>query len=444
MNTNTNNFLISTEANRVYGDIIIPGDKSISHRSLIFAGLANGKTEISGLLESDDVLNTKKAMQSFGVTIVKESEKYIVFGQGLNSLKEPVEALDLGNSGTGCRLLMGVAAPQKFTTEFVGDESLSSRPMMRVIKPLSEMGVEVSCRDGGLLPVKVTGTDLIKPITYELPVASAQVKSAVLLAGLSIKGETTVIENTKTRDHTERMMEYLGVDVKVTENGDNGSVIKINGGNEFDARDVSVAADPSSAAFPVVACLITPNSKLTVRNVLTNPSRFGLFETLLEMGADITIENRRTLCGEEVADITARTSKLKGITIPASRAPSMIDEYPIVSIAASYAEGTTYMEGLEELKVKESDRLQAIYDGLKACNVAAEMGEDSLSVTGGKFEGGGTISTHGDHRISMSFLVAGLASEKPIKTDKPEMIATSFPGFMELMNSIGAQINYLS
>lgn len=437
------NYLISIGSNGISGDIDIPGDKSISHRALIFSAQAEGTARISGLLESEDVLNTKKSLQKLGADIFKDGDDYVVIGKGLNVFSEPNSPLDFGNSGTGCRLMMGVVSSCKFDVECVGDESLSGRPMNRVINPLSQMGAKISSSDGGTLPLTIHNSESITPITYEVPVASAQVKSAILLAGLNIEGETTVIESKKTRDHTERMMEYYGVDISVREESGN-NIVTVSGGKKFSAKDIQVAADPSSAAFPVVAAIITPNSEIIVRNVLTNPSRFGLFDTLIEMGADIEITNRRTLCGEEVADIKARYSKLKAVNVPKERAPSMIDEYPILSIAAAVAEGITVMDGLEELKVKESDRLQAVYDGLKACNVDVEMGEDFLKVSGGKLEGGGTITTHGDHRIAMSFLVAGLVSEKPIKTDKPEMIATSFPEFKELMNSIGANISFLS
>lgn len=437
------NYLISNKVKRIYGNITAPGDKSISHRALILSSQANGAGRISGLLESEDVLNTKKSLQKLGVSIFKDGDDYVVVGEGLNSFKEPEERLDFGNSGTGCRLVMGLVAAYKFETEFVGDKSLSSRPMMRVIKPLIEIGANISYKEGGLLPIKIQGTNLLKPIEYEVPVASAQVKSAVLLAGLNIKGKTTVIEGKKTRDHTERMLQYYGVDI-VTKEENSKQIITLNGSQEYDAKDIQVAADPSSAAFPVVAAIIVPDSELTVCNILTNPSRFGLFETLMEMGADIEVKNRRVLCGEEVADITARYSKLKGINVPKERAPSMIDEYPILAIAASLAEGETLMEGLEELKVKESDRLQAIYDGLKASKVNVEMGDNFLKIKGGNIDGGSTISTHGDHRIAMSFLIAGLVSNYPIKVDKSDMIATSFPGFKDLMNNIGAEIAFLS
>lgn len=437
------NYLISRRSKEISGDILVPGDKSISHRALILASQAGGESKIFGLLESEDVLNTKTALKKLGVSIIKEGDDYIVLGQGLGSFRKSEMPLDLGNSGTGCRLLMGLLAPYEFETEFTGDHSLSSRPMMRVIKPLSEMGADIISKEGGLLPIRIKATDLIKPIEYELPVASAQVKSAILLAALNIKGKTTVIENKKTRDHTERMMEYLGINIKVKESKGK-SIISVEGGKQYSAKDIQVPADPSSAAFPIVAATIVPGSEVTVRNILANESRFGLFQSLQEMGADIEINNKRTLCGEEVADITARYSKLKAITVPAERAPSMIDEYPILSIAAAMAEGETVMEGLEELKVKESDRLSAIYQGLKAVGVSCEMGDDFLKIIGGRIKGGCEIKTHGDHRIAMSFLVAGMVAEEPIRVDKPDMIATSFPRFKDLMNTIGAEIAFLS
>ncbi len=439
-----NNYLISSKVSKISGELVIPGDKSISHRSLMLSALSSGENRISGLLESEDVLNTKKSLQKMGVTIFKEGNDYIVLGQGLNSLKPSTEPLDFGNSGTGCRLMMGLVATYPFPTIFTGDESLSSRPMMRVITPLAKMGADIAYAQGGCLPLTIQGTPLLAPIEYEVPVPSAQVKSAIILAALRVSGETKIIEAKKTRDHTERMLQYYGIDITTKEvNGK--SEITISGGQPFAAKDIDVAADPSSAAFPVVASLIVPDSEITIRNVLTNPSRFGLFETLIEMGADIEVHNHRNLSGEKVADITARYSpNLKGITVPKDRAPSMIDEYPILSIAASVAEGETVMEGLEELKVKESDRLQAIYDGLVASNVNVKKGEDWLRIVGSEILGGSTISTHGDHRIAMSFLIAGMVSENPIKTDKPDMIATSFPGFKDLMNSIGADISFLS
>jgi 3-phosphoshikimate 1-carboxyvinyltransferase len=312
--------------------------------------------------------------------------------------------------------------------------------MKRVTAPLEMTGAKFTARDGVLLPLTVEGDDMMMPIEYTLPVASAQVKSAILLASMNIEGTTTIIEKEKTRDHTELLMKYFDLDIKVEE-VDGKNVIKFNGKKQFKAKDISVPADPSSAAFPIVAALIVPGSDITIKNVMINPLRVGLFKTLKEMGGDLEYTNERESAGERIADIKVRYSKLKGIIVPADRAPSMIDEYPILSIAAACAEGETKMLGLEELKVKESNRLDAIFRGLELCGVEAVMGDDSLTVKPGKIKGGCEVPTHGDHRIAMSFLVAGLVSESPITVDKPEMINTSFPGFVELMTGLGADIS---
>jgi 3-phosphoshikimate 1-carboxyvinyltransferase len=421
------------------GDITVPGDKSISHRALIFASQAIGRTTISGLLESDDVINTKNTLEKLGINIVKNKNNYVVDGVGIGGLSEPDNVLDQGNSGTGARLLMGLVSSYPFKSTFTGDDSLRKRPMKRVITPLELSGAKFSAREGGLLPLTVKGYDLMMPIEYELPVASAQVKSAILLAAMNIEGTTTVIEKEKTRDHTELLMKYFDMDIQTKEE-DGKNIIKFNGKKQFKAKDISVPADPSSAAFAIVAALIVPDSEITINNVMVNPLRIGLFETLEEMGGDIKFSNIRESAGEKIADIKVKYSKLRGITVPAERAPSMIDEYPILAIAASVAEGETKMLGLEELKVKESNRLDAILKGLQACGVDAIAGDDSLTIKGASIKGGVEISTHGDHRIAMSFLVAGLVSEKPITVDKPEMINTSFPDFTKLMNNLGANI----
>jgi 3-phosphoshikimate 1-carboxyvinyltransferase len=422
------------------GVITVPGDKSISHRALIFGAVAIGKTKISGLLESEDVLHTKKTLQKLGVNIVKNGNEYLLEGVSIGGLVEPDDILDQGNSGTGVRLLMGLVCSYPFRCTFTGDESLRKRPMKRVTIPLEKMGAKFECREGGLLPLTTQGYDIMMPIEYELPVASAQVKSAILLAALNIEGTTTIIEKEKTRDHTELLMKFYGLDISVQE-VDGKNVIKFNGKKQFSAKDISVPADPSSAAFAIVAALIVKDSDITIKNVMINPLRTGLFTTLKEMGGNIEFVNARNEAGEEIADIRVRYSSLKGVTVPADRAPSMIDEYPILSIAAAVAEGETIMLGLEELKVKESNRLEAIYNGLKACGVNAEMGENSLKVKNSKIIGGKEIKTHGDHRIAMSFLVAGLVAEKPIAVDEPNMINTSFPDFTGLMNGLGAQIS---
>lgn len=421
------------------GKITVPGDKSISHRALIFGAMAIGKTKISGLLESEDVLHTKKTLQKLGVNIVKNGTEYLVDGVSIGGLAEPDDILDQGNSGTGVRLLMGLVCSYPFRCTFTGDESLRKRPMKRVTIPLEKMGAKFECREGGLLPLTTQGYDIMMPIEYELPVASAQVKSAILLAALNVAGTTTIIEKEKTRDHTELLMKFYGLHIS-TEEVDGKNVIKFNGKKQFNAKDIAVPADPSSAAFAIVAALITKNSDITIKNVMINPLRTGLFTTLKEMGSDIEYVNIRNEAGEVIADIRVKYSKLSGVTVPAERAPSMIDEYPILSIAAAVAEGETTMLGLEELKVKESNRLEAIYNGLIACGVNAEMGDNSLKVRNSKIIGGNEIKTHGDHRIAMSFLVAGLVSEKPISVDEPHMINTSFPDFVGLMNGLGAEI----
>lgn len=423
----------------------MPGDKSISHRALIFAGLARGETDIRGLLLGEDVLNTSRAMAKFGARVSPGGDGdrdgiWRVQGLGVGGLAEPDDIIDAGNSGTGVRLLMGLAAAYPFTTFFTGDASLRRRPMARVMTPLSEMGAEFTARSGGLLPLAVRGATAPLPIRYTLPVASAQVKSAILLAALNTPGETTVIEPEPTRDHTERLLRYLGAQVTVAE-ADGGRVITLTGQPELTARPINVPGDPSSAAFPLVAALISEGSEITLPQVGMNPLRTGLILTLQEMGADIRIENARDSGGEPVADLRVRASRLKAVDVPAQRAPSMIDEYPILAVAAAFAEGTTRMHGLAELKVKESDRLSAIAKGLAACGVAVAVDGDTLSVTGGPVPGGATVATHMDHRIAMSFLVLGGAAAAPVAVEDPRMIDTSFPGFVALMNSLGAAIS---
>lgn len=418
----------------------VPGDKSISHRALIFGGLALGQTTITGLLEGEDVLNTGRAMALLGARTTSSDNQWHVNGAGIGGLAEPEEVIDVGNSGTGARLLMGLVAAYPFTTFFTGDASLRRRPMARVTAPLSQMGARFVSRNGGLLPLAVVGTENPMPIRYTLPVASAQVKSAILLAGLNTPGETTVIEPEPTRDHTERLLRYMGAQVTVTDEGSQ-RIITLTGQPELTARPIDVPADPSSAAFPLVAALISEGSEITLPHVGMNPLRTGLLATLLEMGADITIENARDSGGEPVADLKVRASRLKAVDVPAARAPSMIDEYPILAVAAAFAEGTTRMYGLGELRVKESDRLSAMAKGLAACGVKAEVDGDTLSVTGGPVPGGATVTTHMDHRIAMSFLVLGGAAAAPVAVQEPHMIHTSFPGFVDLMNSLGAAIS---
>ncbi|MDX2113562.1 MAG: 3-phosphoshikimate 1-carboxyvinyltransferase [Alphaproteobacteria bacterium] len=435
--------LTSTAARGLIGDVQVPGDKSISHRSLMLASQVRGTTTIHGLLEGEDVLSTAAALRQLGVDIEKNDGSWLVRGVGVGGLKASLDVLDMGNSGTSTRLLMGLVTPYPFTSFFTGDDSLKSRPMKRVITPLSAMGVRFTARDDNYLPLALTGTSSPSPIHYRLPVASAQVKSAILLAALNTPGTTTVIEPEATRDHTENMLRGLGFAIETTK-GDGGETIITLAGKQQPAeanRTIDVPGDPSSAAFVVVAALICPDSKVVVRGVCMNKLRTGLFTTLLEMGAKMTIQNERVIAGEAVADLVVESSRLKAAIVPAARAPSMIDEYPILAVAAAFAEGESVMHGLAELKVKESDRLAAIIESLSACGVAARSEGDSLFVRGGSVRGGATIRTRYDHRIAMSFLVLGMASEQPVEVDDASAIATSFPNFTQLMNGLGARIS---
>lgn len=432
--------LTSRKVKGLRGDVTVPGDKSISHRALILGGLAIGETAIEGLLEGEDVINTARVMEQFGATVIREGEgRWRVQGVGVGGLAEPRNFLDFGNSGTGARLIMGLAATHPVTSFFTGDPSLRRRPMARVAKPLQEMGARFVTRQGGLLPLAVIGADKPMPITYRLPVPSAQVKSAILLAGLNTPGRTTVIEPEATRDHSERMLRHFGAEITVTDTPE-GRVIALEGQPELTAQHVAVPADPSSAAFAVVAAIITPGSHVTIRNVGLNPLRTGLFDTLIEMGGDIAIVDRRDMGGEPVGDLVVRHSALRGVDVPPERAPSMIDEYPILAIAAACAEGETRMTGLAELRVKESDRLAVMATGLRACGVQVEEQADGMTVTGGRIKGGATIATHLDHRIAMSFLVLGMVADEPVTVDDGAVIETSFPGFAALMNRLGAEI----
>jgi 3-phosphoshikimate 1-carboxyvinyltransferase len=433
--------LTSRKATGLKGRIRVPGDKSMSHRALMFGAVARGQTRISGLLEAEDVVNTAKAMAALGAKTEKlPSGEWLVDGVGVGGLKSPKGDLDFGNSGTGVRLAMGLMASTPLTARCIGDASLSKRPMGRVTVPLAEFGARFETAEGNRLPLVIHGAAHAKPVTYTLPVASAQVKSAVLLAGLNTRGVTTVIEPVATRDHTEKMLKgfgaHLTVDVK-----DGVRHISIEGGHELQAQTLAVPGDPSSAAFPMVAALITPGSDIVIENIMLNPTRTGLIDTLIEMRGDITIENRRNAGGEEVGDIRVKSSRLKGVRVPSARAPSMIDEYPVLSVAASFAEGTTRMEGLEELRVKESDRLAAVEAGLQANGVATNSGRDWLEVHGGGAPGGGRVVTHMDHRIAMSFLIMGLASRVMTRIDDSAFIATSFPGFTDLINGMGGRIS---
>ena len=424
------------------GRLRVPGDKSISHRALIIGALAVGETPIRGLLEGDDVLKTGKAMQALGARVERTGAgEWRVHGVGVGGFAAPGAALDFGNSGTGCRLVMGAVAGCPITATFDGDASLRKRPMRRVLDPLQQMGVRVTAGgDSGRLPITLQGAIDAIPIVYPTPVPSAQVKSAVLLAGLGAPGATTVIEREATRDHTERLLQHFGADVRTEPEGPYGRRITLIGQPELAPAPVVVPADPSSAAFPLVAALIVPGSELILDAVMTNPLRTGLLATLRDMGAQIDpLEVRDD--GEEVADLRVRASALRGVDVPAERAPAMIDEYPILAVAAAFAEGATRMRGLKELRVKESDRLAATADMLRANGVSVEIDGDDLIVEGrGSAAGGGLVATHMDHRIAMSALVMGLASAKPVGVDDAGFIATSFPGFVALMRALGANL----
>ncbi|MBL8700243.1 MAG: 3-phosphoshikimate 1-carboxyvinyltransferase [Alphaproteobacteria bacterium] len=424
------------------GTIRPPGDKSISHRALMLGGLAVGETTIHGLLEGEDVLRTAAAMRAMGAEIARGDDGvWRVHGRGIGGLAEPADVLDMGNAGTGSRLLMGVVATHPFNCFFTGDASLRSRPMARVTKPLEMMGARFISRDGGRLPLAVVGTASPVPIAYKLPVASAQVKSAIILAGLNTRGRTTVIEPEPTRDHTELMLRHFGVEI-VVEPSPEGDRVSVTGQPEITGKTVRVPGDPSSAAFPIVAALVVPGSDVTVRDVGLNPRRTGLIDTLIEMGADIRVENRRVEAGEPVGDLRVQATTLGGIEVPAARAPSMIDEYLVLAVAAACARGKTVMRGLSELRVKESDRLAAIAQGLAACGVKAEIDGDDLTVhgCGGPPPGGATIATRLDHRIAMSYLVMGLAARAPVAIDDATPIETSFPAFESLMTGLGARL----
>ena len=439
---------VSSRARSLTGRATVPGDKSISHRALIMGALAVGETAITGLLRGEDVLRTAAAMAALGAK-VEESQGpggaapgevvWRVWGRGIGGLSEPEDVLDLGNSGTGARLIAGLLSAYPFTSFMTGDASLRRRPMDRIIKPLSQTGAKFTARAGGRLPMAITGTPLPMPLSYDSPVASAQVKSAVLLAGLHAGGITTVTEPAASRDHTERMFRYFGADVS-TRTIESRYQVQVVGQPELTGRPIIVPGDPSSAAFLVVAALLVPGSQLILPNIGLNPLRTGLFDVLEEMGANITFTNRRDQAGEPVADIEVKSSSLKGVTVPASRAPSMIDEYPILAVAAAAAEGVTRMEGLAELRVKESDRLAAMAQGLESCGVFARAEGDTLTVRGGAARGGVTIPVNLDHRIAMSFLVLGMVSGRPIAIDDAAAIATSFPDFIGLMNGLGAAI----
>jgi len=443
MHTPSSSPLAARRSGPLKGRVRAPGDKSISHRALIFGALAVGETRISGLLEGEDVLHTADAMRALGATVENRGDgDWSVRGVGVAGFREPRAVLDFGNSGTGCRLIMGAIAGCPVTATLDGDASLRKRPMRRILDPIERMGARpLRVTDGDRLPITLEGARDPMPIVYQTPVASAQIKSAVLLAGLAAPGETTVIESEASRDHTERLLAHFGADVSVEADG-SGRRIRLRGQPELCPAPVKVPADPSSAAFPMVAALIVAGSDIVLADVMTNPLRTGLITTLREMGADIAPLDRRTDGGEEVADFRVRSSALRGVEVPASRAPSMIDEYPVLAVAASFAEGTTVMRGLGELRVKESDRLAAVAAGLRANGVELAIEGDDLVVEGkGQPAGGGTVSTHMDHRIAMAFLVMGLATRKPVAVDDVSIIATSFPGFVPMMRALGAEMS---
>ncbi|HEX2446720.1 MAG TPA: 3-phosphoshikimate 1-carboxyvinyltransferase [Methyloceanibacter sp.] len=425
------------------GRIRVPGDKSISHRALILGALATGITRITGLLEAEDVMATARAVAALGVELERANGAVAVKGQGVGGLSAPSAPLDFGNSGTGSRLMLGVVAGHDMQVEFTGDASLCRRPMGRVLVPLTAMGLETDAdEDRATLPLVVRGTHDLLPIVYDLPVPSAQVKSAVLLAGMHAPGRTTVVEPLASRDHTERMLGYFGAELNAEDRGGGARAVTICGDAELHGANITVPGDPSSAAFMIAAALIAPRSEIVVENVLLNPTRTGFVETLREMGADIELLDRRLEGGEPVGDLRIKSSALKGVQVPPGRAPSMIDEYPMLACLAAFAEGETRMQGLAELKVKESDRLNATAAGLAACGVKAHVEGDDLIVEGrGEVKGGGMIETHMDHRIAMAFLTLGLGARKPVTVDDTSMIATSFPDFMALMTGLGARFS---
>ncbi len=424
----------SVSNNRFQGEITVPGDKSISHRSIMLGSLAKGKTEVTGFLEGEDSLATLKAFEKMGVDIVgPENGKLTIEGVGMHGLEAPDSALDLGNSGTSMRLMSGLLSGQYFKAILVGDESLSGRPMRRVTHPLTDMGANIAT-DNGTAPLRINASKGLTGLEYEMPIASAQVKSCLLLAGMYAKGKTTVIEPGITRDHTERMLKAFGYPVDV-----DGNKVTIEGGHELTACNIQIPADISSSAFFLVGACITPGANLLIKNVGINPTRTGVIDVLNLMGADLTLENKRMFGGEPVADIRVKYSQLKGIQIPEALVPLAIDEFPVLFIAAACAEGETVLTGAEELRVKESDRIQAMADGLVELGVNAKSTTDGIIIKGGEI-GGGTVKSFDDHRIAMAFTIAGLRASAPIKIEDCANVATSFPGFVELVNSIGLSV----
>ena len=424
----------------LYGKAHVPGDKSISHRSILFSSMAVGKSQISGLLESEDIMATIACMRKLGARISKRKDGiWEVYGCGVGGFSEPDEVINLGNSGTSARLIVGAVSTSPITCFFTGDHSLRRRPMDRIIEPLEKYGTSFYCRDKLLLPMCVVGANNPVGIDFHSKVPSAQVKSAVLLAGLNSLGETCYTETISTRDHTERLLRSFGADIEILFSGDT-RVLKVRGPCQLNPQEIVVPADPSSAAFPMCAALMVYGSEIFIPNVCQNPTRIGLQETLVEMGAEINVSNKRVLGGEPVADLIIRHNPLKGVVVPPERAPSMIDEYPILAILASVAEGTTIMNGIKELRVKESDRIKAVAEGLEQSGVQVEETEDSLTVhgQGNKVAGGTLIKTHSDHRIAMSFICLNLVSKNPIRVDETDSINTSFKEFFQSMANIGA------
>ncbi len=444
MNTAISTPLTARCGGPLQGRVRVPGDKSISHRALILGAMTVGESSVAGLLEGEDVLHTAAAMRALGARLERGGDGiWRIHGVGVAGFAEPAAPLDFGNSGTGCRLALGALAGSPVTATFDGDASLRKRPMRRVLDPLERMGARVTeCAEDGRLPLTLQGARDPMPIVYESPVPSAQLKSAVLLAGLAAPGETTVIETQASRDHTERMLKHFGAKIVSRAHGEHGRRIVLQGQPELSPVQVAVPADPSSAAFPLVGALIVPDSDIVLEAVMTNPLRTGFYATLREMGAKIETLATRDDGGEEVADLRIVTSQLKGVDVPAERAPAMIDEYPVLAVAAAFAQGTTRMRGLHELRVKESDRLEATAAMLRANGVTVEIEGDDLIVEGKpSVAGGAEVATHMDHRIAMSALVMGLAAENPVRIDDSAFIATSFPGFVELMRSLGCDLS---
>ena len=438
-------YIQSKYTSSLHGEVTIPGDKSISHRSLILGSCANGITSINNLLESEDVLATLNALQKLGIKIVKTNNVWKVFGNGLGAISDQNQILDLGNSGTGARLLMGLVAGSDLKATFTGDKSLSHRPMGRIIEPLLETGAEINS-EKNTLPLTIFGSKIPLPITYHSKISSAQVKSAVLIAGLTSTGITTFYEPIQSRDHTERMLNFMGAKIKSEKTTDKGWKVSLEGLPNLRNSEFEVPNDPSSAAFSIVSALILPKSDLTIKNVCINKLRTGFIKTLIEMGGNIKAINKRDLCGDNVADLKIKSSDLHGINIPSERAPTMIDEYPIISVAACFAKGKTIMNGIKDLRNKETDRIKEVVENLNRLKIKTESSDDKMSIQGiesNSIDGGIEIDSKLDHRIAMSFLCLGLLSKKPITVKNAETINSSFPKFCSSMRNIGAKINYL-